>query len=96
MSVYKICSQTYGVAILGARISKEQALQVQKLAPTTIVIATDRDRAGREAEVQVKYELDKLRMGVKIVCASWDSQYGKDLAELSPTMRVEVIKDAIG
>ena len=96
MSVYKICSQTYGVAILGARISKEQALQIQKLAPTTIVIATDRDRAGREAEVQVKYELDKLRMGIKIVCASWDSQYGKDLAELSPTMRVEVIKDAIG
>jgi len=40
--------------------------------------------------------LDKLRMGIKIVCASWDSQYGKDLAELSPTMRVEVIKDAIG
>jgi len=95
MSVYGQHPYTYGVAILGARISKEQAMQVRKLAPTTIVIATDRDRAGREAEVQVRYELAKLKMGIRIVCASWDAQYGKDLAELSPTMRSEVIEQAL-
>ena len=94
MSVHNLLPNVFGVAILGARISKEQAQQVQKIAPHLIVIATDRDRAGREAEVQVKYELDKLRMGVKIVCASWDAQYGKDLAELSPTMRCTAILNA--
>lgn len=96
MSIFQRYWNVYGVAILGARMSKEQATQIKTLAPTTIIIATDRDRAGREAEIQIKYELDKMRMGIKIACANWDSQYGKDLAELSPTMRVEVIKDAIG
>ena len=95
MSVYGSAPNTYGVAVLGARISKHQSEIIKKIAPAHIIIATDRDRAGREAEIQIKYELEKLRMGCNISCLSWDKKLGKDLAELDVFARREILLQAI-
>lgn len=69
------------VAILGARISEQQVGVIKRLSPSRIIIATDRDRAGKEAELQIAVALGKARMGVSVGIAHW--QGAKDMAELS-------------
>lgn len=87
MSIYQLHStatqRTYmGVAVLGSRISKEQALIVKGLGYEEIVIATDMDRAGRVAQTQIATMLKDLRCGSLVYKASWQLQRGKDLNEL--------------
>lgn len=97
MSIYPLTNMPLhrisyvGVAILGARMSNYQAEIIKKLAPDKIIIATDRDRAGREAETQISWAIKELKMGIPCVIAKWDSQYGKDLAELDDWRRKNII-----
>ena len=85
-------SQLYvGVAILGSRISNYQAQIIKKLAPDKIIIATDRDRAGREAETQISWAIKEMKMGIPCVIAKWDSSIGKDLAELNIYQRRNIL-----
>jgi DNA primase len=78
-----------GVAILGSRISEHQVQVIKKIAPPHIIVATDRDRAGREAEIQVVSMLKNERMGIPITCAQWDAKDGKDIAELELGKRIQ-------
>jgi len=79
------------VAILGSRISKEQVELIKRISPPRIIIATDRDRAGREAEIQVHEMLRNARMGILIYSANWNPGHGKDLAEMLPMYRREAL-----
>lgn len=71
-----------GVAILGSRISKTQALIIKKMGFQEIVIATDMDRAGRVASVQVQTMLKDVKCGALVSIASWEEAKGKDLNSL--------------
>lgn len=92
MSVYQ--DGGLAVALLGSRMSIHQAELIKKIAPPHIVIATDRDRAGREAEIQVMTTLKNERLGIPISIAKWDSSIGKDLAELTSWERIQAIKNS--
>ena len=92
MAVYQIGG--LAVALLGSRMSLQQAELIKRIAPSHIVIATDRDRAGREAEIQVMTTLKNERLGIPITVAKWDSSKGKDLAELTEWDRAEAIEGA--
>jgi len=72
-----------GVAVLGARISYTQANAMRNLAPNHIVIATDQDRAGRIAAIQIEKHVRSMMLGCWIHQLTWDAREGKDLAELS-------------
>lgn len=87
-------SGAIGVAMLGARISAEQIEIIRKLAPPQIIVATDRDRAGREAEIQVMSALKQARLGIHIGTTEWDSALGKDLAELPSTTCINALARA--
>ena len=87
-------SGAIGVAMLGARISAEQIEIIRKLAPPQIIVATDRDRAGREAEIQVVSALKQARLGIHIGTTEWSSDFGKDLAELVSTRCINVLAEA--
>ena len=83
-----------GVAMLGSRISEEQVEIIKRLAPPQIIVATDADRAGREAEIQVMAMLRHARLGIPIGSASWSSTLGKDLAELQKTTVTKALAHA--
>jgi len=89
-----------GVAMLGSRISEEQVEIIKKIAPPEIIVATDADRAGREAQIQVVAMLSKARLGIPIFSANWDSSLGKDLAELERSEAIDILakasKDEVG
>jgi 5S rRNA maturation endonuclease (ribonuclease M5) len=70
-----------GVAVLGSRISRTQALEIKKLGFEEIVIATDMDRAGRTAAIQIQTMLKDIKCASFISIASWDSSF-KDLNSL--------------
>ena len=70
-----------GVAVLGSRISRTQALAIKKLGFEEIVIATDMDRAGRSAAIQIQMALRDIKCASFISIASWDSSF-KDLNSL--------------
>jgi DNA primase len=91
MSIFGIRENVCGVAVLGARISSHQCEVIKKIAPEKIIIATDRDIAGRKAEMQIQYELKQLKMGCEISCLSWDKKLGKDLAELNQFDRTNIV-----
>lgn len=84
-----------GVAILGARLSDSQAQIVKKIAPNLILIATDQDRAGAVAAMQVSETLKALRMGIRTARVSWDSREGKDIAECHLFVRHKALLEAI-
>lgn len=84
-----------GVAILGARMSSAQAEIVKRIAPNYIVIATDNDRAGALAAMQVAETLKPLRLGIPMVRAEWSKEDGKDIAELSAPARDQTLIYAI-
>jgi DNA primase len=83
-----------GVAMLGSRISEEQVEIIKRLAPPQIIVATDADRAGREAEIQVIAMLRHARLGIPIGSANWNSSLGKDLAELQKTTVTNALAQA--
>lgn len=86
-----------GVAVFGARISGEQVAAVKSLAPDFIVIATDQDRAGRLAALQIEQELSANGASGAFICnLTWDRKYGKDMAELDTVKRRELILKATG
>ena len=80
-----------GVAVLGSRMSNNQAQIIKKLGFKEIVIATDMDRAGRMAQTQISSALSDIRTGALIYRADWDIKLGKDLNELSPSTRHDVL-----
>ncbi|NBO53640.1 MAG: hypothetical protein EBU84_03390 [Actinobacteria bacterium] len=84
-----------GVAILGARMSSAQAEIVKRIAPNRILIATDQDRAGNLAAMQVGETLKALRMGIPTERLQWNPEWGKDLAELNRITRFGVFKTAL-
>jgi len=105
MSVYQLTSKCspdllnnprlyIGVAVLGSRISKQQALIIKSLGFENIIIATDMDRAGRVAQTQVATMLKDIATPALISKASWDSSKGKDLNELGEEYRVDVLDTA--
>ena len=84
-----------GVAILGARMSTTQAQIVRRIAPNRILIATDQDRAGQLAAMQVGETLKAMRMGIPIERLEWDRSLGKDLAELERIYKFTILKNAL-
>lgn len=84
-----------GVAVLGARMSTHQAEAVRYLAPRSIVIATDQDRAGRMAAIQVRKAIEEMRTGSFIYDAVWDRGLGKDMAELPYSTRMNIISSLL-
>jgi DNA primase len=84
-----------GVAILGARMSSAQANIIKQIAPDYILIATDQDRAGTVAEMQVVGTLKPLRLGIMSARVKWNPKHGKDIAELTKAMRKEFLLEAI-
>lgn len=82
------------VAVLGARISKEQVNIIRRIGPTRIIVATDRDRAGREASLQIANALRQSKMGVQVAEISWSGAVStaKDMAELSLTEMMILLK----
>lgn len=68
-----------GVAVLGSRISKTQAQIIKKMGFEEIIVATDTDRAGREASVQIQKTLQDMKCGSLISVATWPLDFGKDL-----------------
>lgn len=80
-----------GVAVLGARISYSQATMISSVAPDHIVVATDQDRVGRLAALQIESQLKKLMLGCFIHQLTWDIKEGKDLAELPLAERMKKI-----
>lgn len=71
-----------GVALLGSRISSRQAEIIKRLGYEKIIIATDMDRAGKTAQVQVRSTLKSINCGALIYDATWDESLGKDLNSL--------------
>lgn len=59
------------VAVLGARISPRQVELIKELGKTRIVVATDNDRAGRLADLQIVHELKRSRLGSFIFSVDW-------------------------
>lgn len=84
-----------GVAILGARMSTAQAEIIKRIAPNWIFIATDQDRAGSLAAMQVAETLKPLRLGIPYTKIYWSAKDGKDLAELNWATRQGVILETI-
>lgn len=84
-----------GVAMLGARMSDSQAQIIKRIAPNIILIATDQDRAGAMAAMQVAELLKTLRMGIRTVRVGWSSSNGKDIAELSKFILHDALLKAI-
>lgn len=84
-----------GVAVLGARMSATQAQIVKRIAPNLILIATDKDRAGLLAEIQITESLRKLRLGIPMASVEWNASQGKDMAELQNDVRCMAIERAI-
>lgn len=68
-----------GVAVLGSRISLTQALIIKKMGFQTIVIATDMDRAGKAAQIQIEHELRAVSTPAFIKTANWNEEWGKDI-----------------
>lgn len=75
------------VALLGSRISDAQVQLIKFLGATNIIIATDNDRAGRLANMQVAHELKNAKLGSFIRSVQWSSLddiciHAKDIAEI--------------
>lgn len=85
-----------GVAILGSRMSKTQANIIKRLGFEEIIIATDMDRAGKTAQVQVATMLKDIRVGSLVHKAHWPEQSGKDLNSLSESEAMRVLQSARG
>ena len=105
MSVYQLTSKCspdllnnprlyIGVAVLGSRISKQQALIIKSLGFENIIIATDMDRAGRVAQTQIATMLKDIATPALISKASWSATKGKDLNELEEEYRTDVLDSA--
>lgn len=90
----KTTSGYIGVAVLGARMSREQAKIIAGLDYEKIIIATDMDRAGAMAQVQIATALKDAKCGSIVTKAKWDASHGKDLASLTPEMRQFVLHNA--
>lgn len=84
-----------GVAVLGSRMSNNQARIIKKLGFQNIIIATDMDRAGRMAQTQISSALSDIRTGALIYRADWNIKLGKDLNELTHHHRQFVLFDAL-
>lgn len=100
MSIHKLQSSStqrvyVGVAILGSRISKQQALIIKALGFEEVIIATDMDRAGKLAQIQVATMLQDVRCGALVYKASWPLEEGKDLNELTSSARCSYLDKAI-
>jgi DNA primase len=68
------------VALFGSRMSVAQAEQLKKLGAENIFIATDMDRAGRMASVQVEELIRNTRTGAILTQLYWRN--AKDMNEL--------------
>lgn len=73
------------VSIFGKTISKEQALKLQKLPITHLIILTDNDQAGREARVDIQRDFSRMYK------LTFPRLADKDIGD----MRVQKIKDTI-
>jgi len=100
MSVYDMTESQHhfhvGVAMLGSRMSKTQAQIIRKLGFEEIIIATDMDRAGKTAQIQVNTILKDVRAGAFIYNAEWADDWGKDLNSLTDTQMMTVLRAARG
>jgi 5S rRNA maturation endonuclease (ribonuclease M5) len=85
-----------GVAVLGARISEVQASELKNIAPNYIIIATDNDRAGRLAAIQIERQIKPMALGCFVHTLTWNMNEPKDMAELSRTERFRKIARCLG
>ena len=80
-----------GVAILGSRISKQQAEIIKRLGFEEIIIATDMDRAGKMAQIQVQTMLKDVKCSSLIYKAFWELSFGKDLNSLDKDHAYDIL-----
>lgn len=78
------------VALLGSRVSDNQARIIRSLGAREIVSALDNDKAGHIGT----HELHAQVTGVRHVVA-WEFGKAKDVAELSPSQRREIVRTAL-
>jgi len=79
------------VAMLGSRVSEDQAAAMRRVGITTLVLAFDNDEAGRKAQA----ESHRTLKGFRRLPVSWDGFVAKDVAELDPESREHLIARAI-
>jgi hypothetical protein len=80
-----------GLAIYGSRIAAEQVRLLNRLYPTTILLAFDDDDAGHAAAEQVLTHPDLACIDVRTV----DLRGANDIADIPARERAEVLRDAL-
>lgn len=94
-----------GIPALAAysdRLSAAQTALIRSLDPLTVTLAFDADNVGQRAVSRILYGerkrgrvVDPADFGASVVAvAEWDPVEGKDICDLAPTRRCEVIEDA--
>lgn len=76
----------------GSRLSERQAALIAHLWPTEVICAFDMDEAGQKATQRV---VDLLGSKFMISQALWEPSEAKDVADLTPERRRQVIDDAM-
>lgn len=80
------------VAILGSNLSATQARLLQMLDAREYVIMTDRDRAGRKAQIEIEAQL--RGKGAILLEPTYWPQGCKDVAEMDPASRLKAATTA--
>jgi DNA primase len=80
------------VALFGARMSTAQSKIIKALDPRIIVVMTDQDTAGAQADLSIRTALKGS--GIVIKRGQWDRTDGKDPAELTTQKRIEIFHEA--
>ena len=87
-----ISGQVFSNQLIGK--SKLRQLGVQEINIIDLVKPNTKYAVCLKSPNDIKYELEKLRMGCNISCLSWDKKLGKDLAELDIFARKEILLQA--
>ena len=80
-------------AIYGSRLKESQIDLIIKCEPKKIVLCFDKDRAGSAAKLEASQIL--AAKGFNVYQALWDSELGKDPAELSVKQRRDIMVAAL-
>lgn len=79
------------VAMGGSSLSRKQAQAMRELAPRRVTILPDNDLPGRQAVSRAK----EMLTGMQVYVGSYDSDWGKDPAELTRDQRVRMYQTAV-
>lgn len=81
------------VGAYGSQLHRQQVDQIQWGSPKKVVVAFDMDRAGRGGGEEAVRLLRSC--GVNAVRATWDIDLGKDVGEMNPETRSEILSQAL-